>query len=474
MPGSSQRISPSCVPPIRSRASLTAMTEACPCGSGRVLEHCCSEPLLDPELQYTSDDRDRALRKMETVRGRTTSRHLTQQAVEIFWEPLLPEDDDDARALLTNPNLQSVYSAFLYWDIGTWGKQPLGDLVLEEFGKRLSKGERAFLRAGLASYWGIYEILESRPGVGVLVQDLWRPRRLWIHERSASEQLVRYDLLGGRVIKRPQGQHEFEGDLLDFTFQRKAEFLAHVHELHKVEDEELPGVSDQEFFKVNLPDLAAWWVEEVATPRPLPEIRTPEGDEWRMYRARFKVREREGLVRTLDLATDLARSTPDDFEWSWIEPSGSGDRILARIELGEQELVVEATSTQRMARARDYLTKIAEGHLAHVETTEDSLAELMQKHPRPAPRDAGLPPEITREFVLQKMDEHYRGWLDERIPALDGWTPRRAAREPKMRARVVELLKGIENLEAGKRRTGGVAYDSGWMWKELGLDRPGG
>jgi hypothetical protein len=53
---------------------------------------------------------------------------------------------------------------------------------------------------------------------------------------------------------------------------------------------------------------------------------------------------------------------------------------------------------------------------------------------------------------------------------LDGWTPRRAVREPRMRARVLELLKGIANLEEQKRRRGEISYDSAWMWRELGLE----
>ena len=451
---------------------MALMSESCPCGSGLDLLRCCSEPITDPELQYTPEDRKCALRKMETLRRRTTSRALTQAAVEVFWAAFLPEDKDAARALIANPNLQGVFSALLYWDIGPLGKRPLGDLVLEEFGKDLSVGEQAFLRAGLASHWGVYEVLDARPGVGVLVQDLWRPRRLWIQERSASQQLDRFDVLGGRVIKRPQGQHEFEGDLLHFPIQRKAEFLAFVHESHSIVSEEVPDVSDQEFFKLTLPDIATWWAEEVGTPSPMPPVCTPEGDELRFCTARFTVRNTDGLVLILDMATDLVRSAPDELEWTWIEPSGSEDRSLARIKLGEAGLVVEALSAERMTMSKTYLAKIAEGHLTHIETTEEDQAELMRKLPQPTQRADAVPPEVDRGLVLQIMDEHYHDWLDEPVPALGGWTPRRAVREPKMRARVGELLKGIENTEERKLRAGNVAYDAGWMWKELGLERP--
>ncbi|MBK7644384.1 MAG: SEC-C domain-containing protein [Planctomycetes bacterium] len=451
------------------------MSHPCPCGSGRELARCCSEPILDPELQYTSAERERALVKMQTLSARPTLRRFGRNVAEIFWAEALPEDDDEdaARAVLGDPNLQTAFLYFTCWDTNPHGEQPLAELLFEEQSKRLSRGERAYLCAGLESYWGLYEVLESRPGEGVLVQDLWRPRRLWVEERTASKQLVRFDVIGGRILKRPRGPHEFEGDLLDLTQRHKAALLAFVHELH---DEELisrPELPDRVFFKIVLPDLVAWWVHEVATQPPLPRITTPEGDEFLLCRASFRVREREAFVRALDFATDLRRPSPDALEWSWIEPHGSAERVLGRLELRDDELAVETTSAERLARLRTYLAQIAEGHLAFVEASEQSAAELMEEERRPEPAREELPLEVQREVITRMMDEHYRAWLDERIPMLDGWTPRRAVHEPRMRARVVELLKGIANLEEQKRRRGEISYDSKWMWRELGLESEG-
>jgi hypothetical protein len=64
-------------------------------------------------------------------------------------------------------------------------------------------------------------------------------------------------------------------------------------------------------------------------------------------------------------------------------------------------------------------------------------------------------------------------WLDEPVPALDGRTPREAAALKSARPQLISLLKGMENLSERDRRAGRPAYDFGWMWGELGLDRPG-
>ena len=68
------------------------------------------------------------------------------------------------------------------------------------------------------------------------------------------------------------------------------------------------------------------------------------------------------------------------------------------------------------------------------------------------------------------MDEHYRGLLDQPIPALGNLSPRQAACTVKGREKVVAWLKSLENHSA-KRPAGDLIgeYDFGWMWQELGL-----
>ena len=96
------------------------------------------------------------------------------------------------------------------------------------------------------------------------------------------------------------------------------------------------------------------------------------------------------------------------------------------------------------------------------------LAEQRARGPRPPA--SGLPPEEERAILRQAMDEHYRGLLDQPIPALGNVSPRRAARSAKGREKVVAWLKTLENHSA--RRPAGDAigvYDFGWMWEELGM-----
>jgi hypothetical protein len=69
--------------------------------------------------------------------------------------------------------------------------------------------------------------------------------------------------------------------------------------------------------------------------------------------------------------------------------------------------------------------------------------------------------------VLEFKRQHYASWLDERIPALDGLTPREAMGQPRSRANLDLLLRDMENGEARLPDT--ERYDFGALRTELGL-----
>jgi hypothetical protein len=73
--------------------------------------------------------------------------------------------------------------------------------------------------------------------------------------------------------------------------------------------------------------------------------------------------------------------------------------------------------------------------------------------------------------VVALLAQHDREWVDQPVPALDGATPRAAAKNRRLRPRVVDLLIGAENA-AARLTLHGTPRDVSWMWKELGLKRP--
>jgi hypothetical protein len=67
------------------------------------------------------------------------------------------------------------------------------------------------------------------------------------------------------------------------------------------------------------------------------------------------------------------------------------------------------------------------------------------------------------------MGEYVTKWVDEKIPALGGKTPRDAVKTPEGREKVEELLRGWENSEERRKREGEPYVDINILRQMLNL-----
>ena len=88
-----------------------------------------------------------------------------------------------------------------------------------------------------------------------------------------------------------------------------------------------------------------------------------------------------------------------------------------------------------------------------------------------SPPRRSVPKRVEREVTQRFLDTHYRNWLDDKIPALDGKSPREVARGLEGREQLVALLKELENREARRAIDTGASYDARWLWRELGIEQ---
>jgi hypothetical protein len=188
----------------------------------------------------------------------------------------------------------------------------------------------------------------------------------------------------------------------------------------------------------------------------------------------FDVRDREALDRAVAGHPDLDRQ--DDGSYAWYEPGGSDEfrRGLGTFVLAAGRVVLETTSKPRAELGRAFLEALAGDAVKHRATSFEGVERALERRPaKPAREFDEVPPEVQADVVGAYYDKHYRAWVDTSLPALGGQTPREAAQSKTGRPRVVALLKDMESLSARERLTGRPAYDFGWMWAELGLNRPG-
>jgi len=131
-----------------------------------------------------------------------------------FWgDSLAGRADDDIQVALALPSAQAVYEAWFAFDVPIEDGRTLVDLLVEREGARLGAGERAYLDRMRASHMRLYEVTDVKPEEGLHLVDLWTGERVWVRERLATRQIVRWDLLASRVVPGAEGVQVLDGGL---------------------------------------------------------------------------------------------------------------------------------------------------------------------------------------------------------------------------------------------------------------------
>jgi len=174
-------------------------------------------------------------------------------------------------------------------------------------------------------------------------------------------------------------------------------------------------------------------------------------------------------VREVLAAQPVFVAEADCFVWLEGTDEESGRRILGRIELEGRRLRLMTWSERRAERGRQVLEKLLGGRVRYRTTTCEDALEAARRAPRPKKQPEAIPAEVQAEVLGEYLDRHYRDWLDQPIPLLGGRTPRQAARLKTGRPKLIGLLKEMESRAARDRLEGRPAYETGWLWAEVGL-----
>jgi len=446
--------------------------DPCPCGSGRKFKRCCGArdgAAPAAPAAFSRADRRRAFDRL--VGFATGDEFAVDFAVAhtVFWSSLQNEPMDG----MDRDVREHATACFLTWvavDVELEVGKTLLDLYLERRGGDLPPGESAFLQRLRDTHVGPYEVLEVRRDEGMRLRDLWSGAEVWVRERRATHQIVRWDLLGARLIEGPDGVVEFEEIPYLLPSDAKEPLLRDLREALKVFGRgRAAGGGDAAFFKRALPVFHQYWIERVIQRPPL-QVATVEGDPLVLTKVVFDVRDAAGVKTAL--ATCPEFEVQEDGSFTWMEGGGSPRRILGTVMVRGARLALEAISEKRGVRGRKMLERLLGDRVRYRATRAEDAMEAARRKPAPKRRPSSVvPPEIEAEVLREFYDQHYRAWPDVPLPALGNRTPRHAARLKSVRPKLMAILKHIENTSERQRLQGGYAYDVGWLWKDLGLER---
>jgi len=424
-----------------------------------------------PSGAWTQDERQSALIALARFAWRHEFDGDRAVAEDRFWGDALDLVPEAGRPEVLEQG-EAFFQDWFTIDFRLDSGHTMIELFLQREGRRLRSGELRYLERARLTHLRPYEVIAVRPDEGFDLLDLWARKRIPVKERLATRQVVKWNALAARVMIGPDGVPVLDGALYLYPARAKDDIVKEMRSLHRKFRRQVPG-DDADFFKRFGRLFFLWWIVHVVVASH-PQILTVEGDELLFANAVFDVRDREALDRALGSHVDLNRQ--DDGSYAWFEPGGSAEfrRGLGAFVFKDKRLVLETMSKARAERGRAFLEGIAGDAVRYRTTRLESVERALERRSaQPARPAAEVPPEVQAGVISGYLERHYRGWVDEPLPALRGQTPREAARSKTGRPRLVALLKHMESLSARERLDGRPAYDFGWMWGELGLDRPG-
>jgi hypothetical protein len=224
-------------------------------------------------------------------------------------------------------------------------------------------------------------------------------------------------------------------------------------------------------------DEDEWADEGQGSDHGFPTLVTTDGEPVVFCTGQYEVERKahREVVLRLDAMEELRREQEDGSErWVWLEPRPSGEIVIASLSLDADSMTVETQSVPRSARVGDRLAEEMGDLIVFLDlNTQEPTQEMLARRAAASAGD-GDPSPISsdehRRVVREMLDQHYRRWPDESVPALGGITPREAVADPEGRSEVIALLRDFE--ERSRSAPDAMRdFDFGFLWDELGLDR---
>jgi hypothetical protein len=424
-------------------------------------------------------------------------------------EPAFDEFDLDPDELpdLLGPNAYAQLIGCAFEDFLTCDFEP------DSRGWKEPVPVKQYLEALRRSVMSLYEVVDTTPGRHFMAKDLIRGGDpVQVRDKLASQSVAQWDRLAARMLPIGNEVHmaggvlplsfEDSSALLDEFAQAQKSFIRSVKSRAKRAGVPVGDVDQYPVEEAILGEMAplftqAWLagVLRRALGQSMPKLVNFDGDDLVFSETRFPTqdpaRTRE-IESRLDGLADLARDEAERPTWTWLTeapPTGAvpgsspdammvktyderGGRVLGSVRLDPAAVVLQTNSAERAERGRGWLAQVLGSlvgpALTAMQTPEQAMAEHAAKgdaEPLPEPP---LPPEEMAALLHEVEDRHYREILSQPIPALDGKSPKQAARSKAGRQKVADWLKYLENGAAHRAQSQGhPAYDFGWMWEAL-------
>ncbi|HVT19327.1 MAG TPA: hypothetical protein VHQ90_24500 [Thermoanaerobaculia bacterium] len=334
------------------------------------------------------------------------------------------------------------------------------DLVLGAGGPPLLVEQRSWLEALARHPLKLYEVQEAVPGEGVRVKEVVSKGSapVWVQERSASQNLVRWEILGARLIEVGEDRWEFSGGVYPLVRESLPVLIRRLRAVERKGGGASSTIID------------AWLEHLTAPPRPAPKlVDARTGDALLLVTDHYRVKDWDGLAARLAAQPDVEGNRRD----GWVRYLDDEDELLRSIRYavnlgkGRDRIEIFARTRNRAEEAASWFQEVAGDAAVFMTRAMTDPAALFTQR-REQPRQQA--PEASPRLPQGTLEHLYRRWADEPVPALGNRTPRQAVRTAAGREKVVNLLKDYERHDRRRARQEGHEPAS-WrfLWDKLGL-----
>ena len=447
----------------------------CPCGSGKKYKKCClgkenvSNDLLWRRLGEAYDRLSKNLmnhgRQVFGING------FTEAIGEFF---LWPEEEPDEEALAMHEQM------FFPWYLFNWIYDPdeeEGEAVpagLEETtiaasykkskGVKLDPLEYRLIDAIEGRPFTFYEVIDCQPGIGYRIKDFFLGDVFDVKEKMGSENVKKGDILFGRLATIDSISMLFGSGSIIIRPSWKP-YLIHFREW-LIEEKDPITKETLTDFDFEIREIYFDIFEKIMQP---PEMQNTDGDPLRFHTLYYDIESPDAAFQALRslaaveteeaLLSDATYTDVGDIKKVEIPWTRKGYRnnpamdstVLGRIIIHGRKMEVEVNSDKRAETIKKEIEKRL-GSRAKYKTTEIRSLESMMDEGLKKGLDAGTQPGQNDLMQLPEVQEqmrhilqgHWQNWVDERIPALGGKTPRQAVKTADGKESVEALLLDAE------------------------------
>ena len=427
----------------------TGPNDPCPCNSGKKFKKCC-RPLLVEREKYT-DLEGRVWKHLDECKYSDAFRPYIEKAYNVFR--------NEVSAEITNTN-----DMFLVWAIHDFlvpsQNRSLISLYIENHSSSIRKAERDVLKDIQHSNFVIVEVEKVVPYVGYHVAEIFPGKEhYFITDTLSTKQVSNHSLLllklygirtlnriAGGVLKIPYNEIGFVQDLSKDLINKYTSTIPPANR---------NKLSLSTFIARNSLSLISA-IYERSRRRLFPQVLSTEGDPVEFHSSTYRIDDMSYVMSKLsqDIRFDFDPGSGNTFVWKGpIDDERTRDiktdigiRVYGTIRLVDDSITVECFTQNRWMKCVTVLRSLLGDKMGpEIIRSETGIADAIRdQHLTGDEHDEKKSPEMKR-IEQDLINAYYMKWMDMKIPALDGKTPREAVKDPHLKKQLISLLNDMES-----------------------------